>query len=188
MSSGYRAVQWSPGKRRYDLAVVGVLGLYLAAFVAVTLLHRPEITVETALIRAFGTGALLLQSFSHGTIMATQGDSADSPPWTLILWDATARDVFFSDPASHAAGVLTADDLLAALATAGLAAKHAGAGAATVVLLGLSAVPAAVPALAFARAPSAAAARGVETASGLWTLALYLLLGAIPFTARWLSP
>ena len=28
MSSGYRAVQWSPGKRRYDLAVVSVLGLY----------------------------------------------------------------------------------------------------------------------------------------------------------------
>jgi len=60
VSSGYRAVQWSPGKRRYDLAVVGVLGLYLAAFVTVTLLRRPEITVETALIRAFGTAALLL--------------------------------------------------------------------------------------------------------------------------------
>jgi nitrite reductase/ring-hydroxylating ferredoxin subunit/DMSO/TMAO reductase YedYZ heme-binding membrane subunit len=60
VSSGYRAVQWSPGKRRYDLAVVGVLGLYLATFVAVTLLRRPEITAETALIRAFGTAALLL--------------------------------------------------------------------------------------------------------------------------------
>ena len=60
MSSGYRAVQWSPGKRRYDLAVVGILGLYLATFVGVTLLRRPEITVETALIRAFGTAALLL--------------------------------------------------------------------------------------------------------------------------------
>lgn len=60
MSSGYRAVQWSPGKRRYDLAIAVVLALYLAAFVAVTFLRRPEITVETALIRAFGTAALLL--------------------------------------------------------------------------------------------------------------------------------
>jgi nitrite reductase/ring-hydroxylating ferredoxin subunit/DMSO/TMAO reductase YedYZ heme-binding membrane subunit len=60
VSSGYRAVQWSPGKRRYDLAVVGILGLYLATFVGVTFLRRPEITVETALIRAFGTAALLL--------------------------------------------------------------------------------------------------------------------------------
>jgi hypothetical protein len=50
--------------------------------------------------------------------MATQGDSTASPPWTLILWEATARDVFYTDPANHAAGVLTADDLLAALGTA----------------------------------------------------------------------
>jgi hypothetical protein len=50
--------------------------------------------------------------------MATQGDSTASPPWTLILWEATARDVFYSDPANHAAGVLTADDLLAALGPA----------------------------------------------------------------------
>ncbi|HLF55230.1 MAG TPA: ferric reductase-like transmembrane domain-containing protein, partial [Thermoanaerobaculia bacterium] len=60
MSAGYRAVQWSPGKRRYDAAVGGLLALYLALFLAVTFASRPEITVETALIRAFGTAALLL--------------------------------------------------------------------------------------------------------------------------------
>jgi sulfoxide reductase heme-binding subunit YedZ len=60
MSAGYRAVQWSPGKRAYDGAVATMLALYLALFVAVTFAVRPEITVETALIRAFGTAALLL--------------------------------------------------------------------------------------------------------------------------------
>ena len=60
MSTGYRAVQWSPAKRRYDLTVVALLALYLAAFLAVTFAVRPEITAETALLRAFGTAALLL--------------------------------------------------------------------------------------------------------------------------------
>ena len=60
MSTGYRAVQWSPAKRRYDLIVVALLALYLATFLAVTFAVRPEITVETALLRAFGTAALLL--------------------------------------------------------------------------------------------------------------------------------
>ncbi len=60
MSAGYRAVQWSPGKRRYDTVVVGVLALGLAGFLASSFLVRPEITVETALIRGFGAAALLL--------------------------------------------------------------------------------------------------------------------------------
>lgn len=60
MSIGYRAVQWSPGKRRYDAVLVGLLVLYFAVFLAVTAWRRPEITVETALLRAFGTAAFLL--------------------------------------------------------------------------------------------------------------------------------
>lgn len=60
MSTGYRAVQWSPGKRRYDLVLAGLLALYLATFLGLTALLRPEITVETALVRAFGTAAFLL--------------------------------------------------------------------------------------------------------------------------------
>ena len=60
MSAGYRAVQWSPGKRLYDSTLGVLLALYLSLYLAVTLTLRPEITLETALIRAFGTAALLL--------------------------------------------------------------------------------------------------------------------------------
>lgn len=60
MSSGYRAVQWSPAKRAYDGALAALVALYLLVFLAVSAVVRPEITVETALIRAFGTAALLL--------------------------------------------------------------------------------------------------------------------------------
>ena len=60
MSAGYRAVQWSPGKRVYDLALCGLVALFLATFLGLTFWARPEITAETALIRAFGATALLL--------------------------------------------------------------------------------------------------------------------------------
>jgi nitrite reductase/ring-hydroxylating ferredoxin subunit/DMSO/TMAO reductase YedYZ heme-binding membrane subunit len=60
VSGGYRAVQWSAGKRVYDAAVVGALALYLLLFVGVSFAVRPEITAETALIRGFGTAAFLL--------------------------------------------------------------------------------------------------------------------------------
>jgi len=60
VSAGYRAVQWAPGKLVYDGVLVGLLTLYLGLFLAVTLALRPEITAETALIRALGTAALLL--------------------------------------------------------------------------------------------------------------------------------
>ncbi|MEO7795653.1 MAG: Rieske 2Fe-2S domain-containing protein [Thermoanaerobaculia bacterium] len=60
MSSGYVAVGWSPGKKRYDAVVWGAAALYLGLFVGVGLAVRPEITAETLLIRAFGTLALTL--------------------------------------------------------------------------------------------------------------------------------
>ncbi len=60
MSAGYAAVQWSPGKRIYDATLGGLLALYLVAFLGVTAAIRPEITIETALIRAFGSAAFLL--------------------------------------------------------------------------------------------------------------------------------
>lgn len=60
MGHGYQAVGWSPFKRRYDLELLGGVALYLALFIVVSLLLRPEITAETLLIRAFGTAAILL--------------------------------------------------------------------------------------------------------------------------------
>ncbi len=58
--SGYVAIGWSPGKRRYDAVVLGAAALYLSTFIGVGLWVRPEITAETLLIRAFGTLALAL--------------------------------------------------------------------------------------------------------------------------------
>jgi len=60
VSHGYQAVGWSPFKKRYDGAMLALLVTYLVLFGAATLWLRPEITIETLLIRAFGTAALLL--------------------------------------------------------------------------------------------------------------------------------
>jgi nitrite reductase/ring-hydroxylating ferredoxin subunit/DMSO/TMAO reductase YedYZ heme-binding membrane subunit len=60
MGLGYRAVLWNRQKRIYDATLAGGVLLYLAVF---TLLFRtlsPNVTIETLLIRAFGTAALLL--------------------------------------------------------------------------------------------------------------------------------
>ena len=60
MSTFYRAVGWNRQKRRYDAAIlIAVLG-YLSVFVAGGLLIDTNATVETLIIRAFGTCAALL--------------------------------------------------------------------------------------------------------------------------------
>ncbi|MEO8276559.1 MAG: Rieske 2Fe-2S domain-containing protein [Thermoanaerobaculia bacterium] len=60
MSTGYVAVGWSPGKKRYDAVIAAAVVLYLVVFSGVSLALRPEITAETLLIRAFGSLALTL--------------------------------------------------------------------------------------------------------------------------------
>lgn len=60
MSVAYRAVGWNPQKRHYDLVLGALLGLYLIVFAGVGLIVQPNATIETQLIRAFGTAAFLL--------------------------------------------------------------------------------------------------------------------------------
>jgi nitrite reductase/ring-hydroxylating ferredoxin subunit/DMSO/TMAO reductase YedYZ heme-binding membrane subunit len=60
MSVGYRAVGWNRNKRVYDAVLVGGVALYLALFAAVLLLRQPAVTAETVLLRATGSGALVL--------------------------------------------------------------------------------------------------------------------------------
>lgn len=75
--------------------------------------------------------------------------------------------------------------VLATTAAVAWAALHAlGAGAAEGGLLLALASAAALPALWFLLAPSASAARRIELASGLWTIAMYLLLGVGQLVAR----
>jgi sulfoxide reductase heme-binding subunit YedZ len=60
MSLAYRTVGWNSQKRRYD-AIAGVgLTVYLVVFLAIQAVLRPELTIETLLIRAFGSAALVL--------------------------------------------------------------------------------------------------------------------------------
>jgi nitrite reductase/ring-hydroxylating ferredoxin subunit len=60
MSLAYRTVGWNPDKRRYDAIAGASIGVYLALFVGIQAAFRPELTVETLMIRAFGSAALLL--------------------------------------------------------------------------------------------------------------------------------
>jgi 4-hydroxybenzoate polyprenyltransferase len=52
-------------------------------------------------------------------------------------------------------------------------------------VLGILLVSAAVLALRFLRAPSTRGGKGIETLSGVWTLVMYLSLGAVPLAWRW---
>ncbi len=60
MSVGYHAISWNRQKRNYDLILVGGVVLYLATFLVVSGVAHPSATIETLLIRAFGTAAFLL--------------------------------------------------------------------------------------------------------------------------------
>ncbi len=60
MSHAYRFVGWNRQKKIYDRALLAGVLLYLVVFVGLGALARPNATVETLLIRAFGTAALLL--------------------------------------------------------------------------------------------------------------------------------
>ncbi len=60
MGASYRAVTWTPHKKRYDLILLTGVGLYLGAFVGVGLALHPRTTPESQLIRGLGTGAFVL--------------------------------------------------------------------------------------------------------------------------------
>ncbi len=59
MGHTYQAVGWSPQKKRYDLVLAGAIVVYLALFAALGSALRPELTLETLLIRGLGTAAFL---------------------------------------------------------------------------------------------------------------------------------
>ena len=60
MTVAYKAVGWNPQKKAYDRAIALGLVLYLGSFIGVGIAVHPEATAETLLIRALGTGAILL--------------------------------------------------------------------------------------------------------------------------------
>ena len=74
--------------------------------------------------------------------------------------------------------------LTATAALAWIAVRHVGGGTGTLAVLVGCAMVAATPAIHFLRTRSAGASRGIEAASGVWTIAMYLLLGAGQWLVR----
>ena len=60
MSTHYAPVLWNLQKRLYDRVMLGLMGLYLVAFVVLQLVLHPEISPETLIIRATGTLGFLM--------------------------------------------------------------------------------------------------------------------------------
>ena len=60
MSTTYRTVGWNPQKRRYDAIAASAVAGYVGTFLGVEVVARPELTIETLLIRAFGSAAFVL--------------------------------------------------------------------------------------------------------------------------------
>ena len=60
MSATYTPVSWNPQKRRYDAVAGGFIVTFLVVAVALQALLRPELTIETLLIRALGAAAFSL--------------------------------------------------------------------------------------------------------------------------------
>lgn len=60
MSAQYQAISWNRQKRLYDATLAAGLVFYLGVFLAAGALLHPDATIETLLIRAFGTAAFLL--------------------------------------------------------------------------------------------------------------------------------
>ncbi|MFN0084832.1 MAG: Rieske 2Fe-2S domain-containing protein [Blastocatellia bacterium] len=60
MSHGYASIGWNRQKRLYDGAAGAGALLYLAVFIGIGAVVHPRATIETLLIRGFGTCALLM--------------------------------------------------------------------------------------------------------------------------------
>lgn len=60
MSTTYRPVSWNPYKVRYDGVLAASVCGFLGVFLAVETILRPELTVETLLLRALGSAAFVL--------------------------------------------------------------------------------------------------------------------------------
>ena len=60
MSATYRSVAWNPNKRRYDLVAGSLIGGFVVTALAVQAMLRPELTIETLLIRTLGAAAFTL--------------------------------------------------------------------------------------------------------------------------------
>lgn len=60
MSVTYKAIGWNRQKKIYDWVILGLVVLYIATYVGLSVVFTPEVTPETLIIRAFGSLAILM--------------------------------------------------------------------------------------------------------------------------------
>src|SRR5215204_2668186 len=60
MSEKYAAISWNRQKKIYDAVVCSGVAVYVLLFLGLGAILQPTATIETLLIRAFGTCAILL--------------------------------------------------------------------------------------------------------------------------------
>ncbi len=60
MGLDYQWVLWNKHKKTYDKVIVFSMLLYILVFVGVTLVFKPETSIETLVIRAFGSLAIIM--------------------------------------------------------------------------------------------------------------------------------
>ena len=60
MSVSYTSVLWNKNKKRYDLAILVSIIVFIATFTLLNMTLNPQVTFETNLIRSFGWLAILL--------------------------------------------------------------------------------------------------------------------------------
>lgn len=60
MSVSYTSILWNKNKKRYDLAILITIVVFIASFTLLNLALNPEVTFETNLIRSFGWLSILL--------------------------------------------------------------------------------------------------------------------------------
>ena len=113
-----------PEDHRSDAALAGVqsrraalhTGSALLAGIGMLTLRPSAAAQATPTAGAGGDGPLLVQGFTQGSLFPTQGD-ADSAPYTVILWDAADRGVFFADWTGGVVGVVPSERVLAKIGT-----------------------------------------------------------------------
>jgi hypothetical protein len=98
--------------------------------------------------------------------------------------ERTGVDTYTSAWGARAAPAVWLGALALAAVLAWLASRPAGGGNLAVVAIAVLAAGAAFPALAFLHRPTSARGKQIEAASGLWTLASYLVLGFAPLIGR----
>lgn len=149
------------------MAIMPLIDFYTTGLDWLAGAHTPPAALAWFLILTFGNGIVVEVGRKIRPVEAER-DGVDS---YTRAWGLRAAPLTWI-------AILVATASVAAIALAAI-----DAGPTLTGLLALFVILCAIPAVGFVRSPTAGRARAIETASGLWTIAMYLLLGATPLLA-----